>query len=135
MKPMTRDDRIRIAQYLYGQREWTMEQIATQLGVSQQTISNDLSGLPNVGKPSRPKGGRPKGKRQTKPRTAPTPDVSQKMAEAVLDQGKTLEQVTSEFGMSSVQHAKLAVARERGRRETEPVVDRADRHAASARPT
>ena len=62
-KPMTRDDRIRIAKYLYGERECTQEQIATQLGVSQNTISLDLSSLSIIDKPKRPKGGRPKGKR------------------------------------------------------------------------
>lgn len=43
-----------------------MEQIAKQLGVSQQTISNDLAGLPTIGKPPRPKGGRPKGSKTPK---------------------------------------------------------------------
>jgi hypothetical protein len=37
-----------------------MEVIATQLGVSQYTISKDLEGLLVTNKPQRPKGGRPK---------------------------------------------------------------------------
>jgi DeoR/GlpR family transcriptional regulator of sugar metabolism len=40
---------------------FTMEQIATQLSVSQRTISTDLKGLEVASKPSRPEGGRPKG--------------------------------------------------------------------------
>jgi hypothetical protein len=56
-----------------------MDQIATQLGVAQNTISRDLEGLSTMDKPPRPNGGRPKGKRQTKPRTAPTADVAQKL--------------------------------------------------------
>jgi hypothetical protein len=35
----------RLAEYLYGKREWTMERIAEALGVSQQQISKDLGGL------------------------------------------------------------------------------------------
>ena len=125
-----------LAQYLYRQREWMMEQIATQLGVSSSRPSATIFPVYQMlVNPVAPREVVPRASSRPKARTAPTPDVSQKMAEAVLNQGKTLEQVTSEFGMSSVQHAKLAVARERGRRETEPVVDRADRHAASARPT
>lgn len=110
-----------IAQQLYKQG-FTQEQIATQLGVSQRTISTDLEGLEATSKPPRPKGGRPKGRRQTKPRTAPAPADAQKMAAAVLDEGKTLEQVTREFDLPSVQHAKLAVAKEQGRREAEPII-------------
>ena len=32
-KPMTKDDRQRIAEYLYGEREWTMQRIADALNV------------------------------------------------------------------------------------------------------
>jgi hypothetical protein len=39
---------------------FTMEAIATQLGVSQRQISRDLESLDITSKPSRPKGGRPK---------------------------------------------------------------------------
>jgi ParB-like chromosome segregation protein Spo0J len=123
-KPLTREDRIHIAEYLYGQRNWTMEKIGEALAIGTKTVSRYLESFVTTTKPPRPKGGRPKGKRQTKKRTGPTPDVEQKMAEAVLDEGKTLEQVTAEFGLPSVQHAKLAVAREEGRRE--PKVDRSD---------
>jgi len=39
-----------------------MQEIAAALGVAQQTVSNDLVGLPTTGKPPpRPKGGCPKG--------------------------------------------------------------------------
>jgi hypothetical protein len=44
------------------------------------------------------------------------------MAQAVLDEGRTLEQVTRDFDLPSVQHAKLAVAEERGRRRAEPII-------------
>jgi hypothetical protein len=68
---------------------------------------------------SRPKG---KGKPQTKPRTAPAADIKQQMAAAVLDDRKTLEQAAAEFGATSVQHVKLAVAEEKGRRKAEPII-------------
>lgn len=68
-KSMTRDDRQRIAKYLYGEREWTMQQIANALDVSQKQISRDLEGLDVTSKPpSRPKGGRPKGSGKTERR-------------------------------------------------------------------
>lgn len=65
-KPFTPEERKDLAAYLYKEREWTMTRIAAALKVSQQTISNDLKGLPTTGKPSRPKGGRPKGSRRVK---------------------------------------------------------------------
>jgi hypothetical protein len=59
--PLTKEDRQRIAEYLYGEREWTMEAIAKVLSVGVKTVSRDLEGFVTVTKPSRPKGGRPKG--------------------------------------------------------------------------
>lgn len=64
-----------IVERLYNQGHGlTQAQIATQLGVSQQTISDDLAGLPETGKPPRPKGGRPKG---SKPKPKPKPETPQ----------------------------------------------------------
>lgn len=114
---------------------FTEQQIAKQLGVSQQTISNDLANLPITGKSkpaktaSNPKGaGRPKGKKP-QPRRRKT-DAAKEAAAAslVLDQGKTYEQVANELGLSSVQPVKTAVAREEGRREAraEPEIDRSE---------
>jgi IS30 family transposase len=120
-----------IAEQLYKQG-FTMEQIATQLGVTHATISNDLREFVSdlqiktrAKTTTNPKGaGRPKGKRQTKTRTAPTAVDAQKVAAAVLDEGKTLEQAAAEFDLPSVQHVKLAVATEKGRRE--PKAERSD---------
>jgi hypothetical protein len=49
----------------------------------------------------------------------------QRVADAVLDRGKTLEDAASEFGLDSVQVVKIAVAKEEGRREAanDPVID------------
>lgn len=108
-----------IAVQLYKQG-FTQEQIATQLGVSHQTIGRDIEGLSMMDKPPRPKGGRPPGKRQATRRTGPDPAIEQQLAEAVLDEGMTLERAAEAFDLSSVQHVKLAVAREEGRREVVP---------------
>ena len=75
-QPLTKDDRKRIAEHLYGKREWTMEAIAKALGVSKGTVSKDLSEIVSIGNNQRhtktatnPKGsGRPKGTRKSKPR-------------------------------------------------------------------
>lgn len=120
-----------IAEALYKQK-FTMEQIATQLGVTQGTISKDLGNLfqGNKSKPSKttsnPKGaGRPKGRKGTaKPRnTTVQPDDRPKLALDVLDNGKTVQQTAADAGVS-VQIVKTAVAEEKGRRE--PKVERTD---------
>lgn len=50
-----------------------------------------------------------------------TETTKQALAIAVLDQGKTLEQVAEQFGLASVQPVKIAVAEERGaRRQAQP---------------
>jgi hypothetical protein len=68
--PLTAADRKRIAEHLYGLREWTMQRIAKALSVSTDTVSRDLVNFPIVGKSKKqpktatnPKGaGRRKGK-------------------------------------------------------------------------
>jgi YD repeat-containing protein len=59
-QPLSKDDRKRIAEHLYGKREWTMESIAKALNVTHKTISKDLNEfVPEV--QNKPKGrGRPK---------------------------------------------------------------------------
>ena len=110
---------------------FTEQQIAKQLGVSQQTISSDLGNLPETGKSkpaktaSNPKGaGRPKGRKgAAKPRNQTVPDEERpKLAAAVLDHGKTVKQVADEAGVSD-QIVKTSVEREKGRREAEPLID------------
>ena len=75
-KPMTPEDRKRIAEHLYGEREWTMERIAEALNVSTRQISKDLEGFEPSSKPPRPKGGRPKGSRSRK-KPGPAPNTKE----------------------------------------------------------
>lgn len=117
-----------IAETLYKQNQ-TMEQIATQLGVSQQQISKDLVGLQPSSKPPRPKGGRPKGsKRAVSPGRGRAGQsqigrpVELAIAKAVLDDGKSLAEAADEAGLKSDMVVRFAVAREQGRREAEPQI-------------
>jgi len=110
---MTKEDRQRIAEHLYGEHEWTMQRIAEALGVTQRTISEDLRGLEVPSKPSRAKGGRPKG--STKPRMNES-IIAEMAAAMVLDQGKTYYEAERQLGVSNTV-IRSAVAREEGRRE------------------
>jgi ParB-like chromosome segregation protein Spo0J len=124
-KPMTKMDRQHIAEHLYGEREWTMENIAKALNVAIGTVHKDLASFSPSEKPSRPKGGRPKGRggsnkqRQQHRNSEITPAKEEAVAKAVLDEGKTLQQAVSDAGIGSVQIAKMAVAKELGRREVQ----------------
>jgi hypothetical protein len=118
-KTMTKNDRKRIAEHLYSERQWTLERIAEALNVNQSTITRDLEGLCAPHKPSRPKGGRPKGSGSKATRRV-RPDVDdvtrQMIASEALDQQRSHEEVAKAYGVSVVM-ARLAVEKERGRRE------------------
>ena len=103
---------------------FTEQQIAKQLGYSQQTISNDLSNLPEISKSkpakteSNPKGaGRPKGSKQ---RRINETAEAQAAAVAIVDGTKTYQEIERETGFSSTV-LRSAVAREEGRREAPQV--------------
>lgn len=122
-------DRKRLAAYLYEQG-LTQPRIAEALGVSQRTISYDLEGLAMTAKPPRPKGGRPKA--PPKPREPKYSRAKEdRVAELVVDERKTWDEVRAETGVSATIIRK-AKAREQGRREARrefieaaPVADRA----------
>jgi ParB-like chromosome segregation protein Spo0J len=77
-KQMTKEDRQRIAEHLYGECEWTMARIAEALAVSEPTVHRDLKGSFIVKEPQRPKGGRPKGSTNVRVEaSAPTPSAVQ----------------------------------------------------------
>jgi hypothetical protein len=121
-------ERQRTAKKMYEQG-FTQEQIAKQLGVSQNTISLDLGNLSKIdkSKPAKtatnPKGaGRPKGTRKSRPRKT-TPAEDKLIAAEILDNGKASHEVEAEYGVSNIV-VRRAVAHEEGRRE--PQVNRDD---------
>ena len=112
-----------VAERLYKQG-FTMEVIATQLGVGQATITRDLRNLSTVNKSkdekktaSNPKGaGRPKGSGNAKgKRKSVLSGEEGRVAALVLDEGKSLDEAMAETGVAQwTAHA--AVAHEEGRR-------------------
>jgi hypothetical protein len=84
-KPMTKEDRKRIAEHLYGSHEWTMENIAEALNVAIGTVHKDLAGFSPSEKPSRPKGGRPKGSGGTKRTGTGMPSEAQKASDRAAE--------------------------------------------------
>jgi len=122
-RPLDAADRQRIAEYLYGEREWTMQRIAEALGVSQRQISTDVVNLEVTSKSkshakttNNPKGaGRPKKARKNESAEA------KMAAKLVLDEGKTYPEAEKIAGVTNIV-LRAAVAREEGRRE--PVVTR-----------
>lgn len=119
-----------IAEKLYRQK-FTMEQIATQLGVNKTTISRDLvellqdattqsrtsaRGRKNEGRPR----GSGKGGRRRK-NELPSAEVA---AKQILDEGKSYARAEEESGHSNIV-LRAAVAREEGRREgrSDPEID------------
>ena len=115
-KPLTAADRQRIAEYLYGEREWTMQRIAEALGVSTATTARDLERFSHSEKtPARLKGGRPKKARKNESAEATA------AAKLILDTGQSYGRVEKTTGLTNIV-LRAAVAREEGRRE--PVVTR-----------
>jgi predicted transcriptional regulator len=95
-----------VAEKLYKQ-DFTMEQIATQLGVTNQTISNDLREFPNdleikksAKTASNPKGaGRPKGSKKGKATRAPKLHVDAATVIALRDKGVSISKVAEQTGV------------------------------------
>ena len=130
--PMTRDDRKRIAEYLYGEKEWTMQRIAEALNKSKMTISNDLKDFDckdtlqskRAKTPANPRGsGTKKG---SKPRKSKPRQTDNKEAQiiALHDAGKTSPEIAAELNIEgrAVRHV---LERERIRQEAIPEIDSA----------
>jgi ParB-like chromosome segregation protein Spo0J len=109
-KPLTPDERQRIAEYLYGERDWTMARIAEALNMSTNTISKDLADFsPKVKIPRR---GRPK-------KITPKHQLMQQKDEVVLQRieaGERPTYVARSVGFSSSSQATISVSRAKAAR-------------------
>jgi hypothetical protein len=125
--PMTRDDRKRIAEYLYGQREWTMQRIAEALNVGTMTVHRDLANFTNVvkSKPSKtasnPKGaGRPKGTKHKAPK--PHDEADRIIAAHDSNPDKTYTEIAAEVGVTA-RTVRREIEQENIRREAQADID------------
>lgn len=111
-----RVERKRTAEKMTAQG-FTQEQIAKQLGVSQQTIARDLEGLLIVSKPNRPKGGRPKSPKK------PKPESHERIIE-LHDEGASLKEIAAETGLGERMVSRVMQV-ENARREgrADPIID------------
>lgn len=112
-KPFTKEERARLAAYLYGEREWTMEKIANALNVTAMTVSRDLSRVSRDVK-SKERGGRPR---------KFTKDEEQELGRLVFDEGIAMHKAQAIVRPAEPERswptkaAITAIERERGRRE------------------
>jgi ParB-like chromosome segregation protein Spo0J len=116
-KPLTKADRQRLAEYLYGKREWTMEQIAKALNVSTKQVSRDLEGFDMMSKPSRPKGGRPKQAQRISARLKLADARKEKIVE-LGKQGLSAKAIAAEVGVVD-RRVSLVLEHERIRRDAQ----------------
>lgn len=110
-KELTPEERKDIAEYLYGERDWSQARIAQALNVSQKTISKDLGGYTQGITPKR--GGRPR---------KLTPELEEKVVEGHFEEGKTRNEVADEVGLSHGL-ADIAIAKEKARREVREAME------------
>lgn len=122
-KPLTKEDRQRIAQHLYGSREWTMQRIAEALNVGKTTVQRDISNCSTVEQlnPHTKTASNPKGAGRPKTTTAGESDVTRKIRDYVrplVERGEPLsvQDVAKATGHSRIV-SEAAIAAERGRQE------------------
>lgn len=132
-KPFGEADKRRIAEYLYGEKGWTMVRIGEAIMVSHQTVGRLLQGLSTVDKPPRPNGGRPKNL---------TPEQEQMVIENYHEFGgtMTIKQVADFVGVNSKNNsAPTSITKvidiERGRRQgVREAEERAQRASSPSMP-
>jgi len=95
-KPLSPNDRKRLAQHLYSEQEWSQQRIADALKVSQQVVSKDLRELPRRSKSGR---GRPRVKK------GPSKEFQQALTaiaelEKELDREPTIREIRDRTGLS-----------------------------------
>jgi ParB-like chromosome segregation protein Spo0J len=110
-KPFTPEERKDIAEYLYGERDWSQDRIAEALKVSQYTVSQDLR---NYSPPI-------KTERRGRPKV--TAEQEQAIIKGYFEHGKTMDELGHEvLGIDTKRTRSPAsvmkvVDQERGRRE------------------
>lgn len=107
-RPLTPENRKRIAEYLYGERDWTMARIGEALQISARTVSEDLKSVQKT-------------ERRGRPRKA-TDEQAAAIIEGHFEQGKPMRQLDEEvLGESDREKPSWTVRRvvmeERARRE------------------
>lgn len=131
--PMTATDRKRQAERLY-QSGLTQEAIAHMLGVSRQTITNDLANLPMAGKLNHPKtetnpkgAGRPKGPAKTGSKRKRSPKaIERENTVAVLaDAGMSTTEIAEKTGIHP-RNVDQALEHVQIKREAEAQINAAD---------
>ena len=125
-QPMSKKDRKRIAEHLYGKGTWSMDRIGEALGVSKMQISRDLSdcNITLQSKPaktaSNPKGsGRSKGSGEPKDKPKRTKfDEAREIVRSLVEADEPLRtrELEKEHGIS-VDSFERAAAAERARKE------------------
>jgi hypothetical protein len=122
-KAFTPEERKDIAEYLYGERDWTPDRIAEALRVTPRTIYRDVEEFDSVSNSGKPKRGRPKGSKTARPQSRQsTPELDQKLDEKV-QAGEPINrpELAQEFGVGDgvVYSAhQRALGRAEGRKES-----------------
>lgn len=103
-KGFTPEERKSLAEYLYGEREWTMTKIADALNVSHKTISKDLATfVPKVqkSKPNPPgKKGRPQGSRSPRKDVDKLTRDQNTRVDAMVADGAGPQEIADTLGVS-----------------------------------
>jgi ParB-like chromosome segregation protein Spo0J len=126
-KPFTPEERKDLAEYLYGERDWSQERIAEALHVGQATVSRDLSELSTVNNSKASRGGRPKGSKSARPQARQAPPELEDEILAKVEAGKPVNrtELAEEFGVGDgvVYSAhQRALGRAEGRKESAAAV-------------
>lgn len=99
-KPLSPNDRKRIAEYLYSAKEWSQQRIAEALVVNQATIARDLSGVMHV---HNSRGGRPRKAKTiveaSKDRRKITPEQEDAVGKLV-EQGASVDEIKTATGLT-----------------------------------
>jgi len=129
-KELTPQDRKRLAEYLYGERDWTMARIAEALNISIGTVSSDLADF------STPEQSATNRRTRTgRPRNADTPNARarEEMALQIIEGGASIDAVVTRFNVSertAYEYVERARARRVATLTLTPVVE-ANNHEPS----